>query len=202
MPSSIKAVLFDAFGTLVHITDSRRPYAQLLKMGKHGPSAEDKARIMSHRVSLRDVAALYDINVSEAQMLALEADLEVEKASIAKYAEVDALITEIKARGLKVGICSNLAEPYGVPVRNLVPDCDAYAWSYDCDVKPSPYMYAYACRLLGCERHEILMVGDTPAADVIGPRAYGMHALLLQRPEQRLDELVLPFLDVAARSKT
>ena len=47
--------------------------------------------------------------------------------------------------------------------------------------KPHPEIYAAALRRAGCNPSEVLFVGDNPQADVEGPRAAGMQALLLDR---------------------
>lgn len=51
--------------------------------------------------------------------------------------------------------------------------------------KPHPAIYAAALRLAGCDPSEMLFVGDNPGADVDGPRAAGMRAVLLDRAGTR-----------------
>ncbi len=47
--------------------------------------------------------------------------------------------------------------------------------------KPHPEIYAAALRRAGCPPTEVLFVGDNVRADVQGPRAAGMRAVLLDR---------------------
>ena len=47
--------------------------------------------------------------------------------------------------------------------------------------KPHPAIYAEALRCAGCDPAEVLFVGDNAQADVAGPRAAGMRAVLLDR---------------------
>ena len=59
---------------------------------------------------------------------------------------------------------------------------DYYGWSFELDlIKPDRRIYEHVCDALGCVPHKVLMVGDTQAADVDGPRAIGMQAMLLDR---------------------
>ncbi len=53
----VRAVAFDAFGTLVQIGDRRSPYRRLMRwMHENGrkPTRDDAARIMSHAGGLAD----------------------------------------------------------------------------------------------------------------------------------------------------
>ena len=54
--------------------------------------------------------------------------------------------------------------------------------SGDADVavrKPNPRIFELACRALGTEPGETLMVGDNPGADIQGALGYGMQAVYL-----------------------
>jgi hypothetical protein len=50
----IQAICFDAFGTLVEITDKRRPFRALLQGGVDSITAEE---VLTKPLNLRDVAA-------------------------------------------------------------------------------------------------------------------------------------------------
>jgi HAD superfamily hydrolase (TIGR01509 family) len=47
--------------------------------------------------------------------------------------------------------------------------------------KPDPRIFTAALTAAGCEAHEALHVGDSPALDVAGARAAGIAARLLAR---------------------
>lgn len=47
--------------------------------------------------------------------------------------------------------------------------------------KPSPRFYEALCHACGCDRTEVLMVGDDPEHDLAGPLSVGMPALLVAR---------------------
>ncbi|WP_242001332.1 HAD family hydrolase [Achromobacter spanius] len=59
---------------------------------------------------------------------------------------------------------------------------DFCAWSYEASaVKPQPEIYQYLCDGIGCRPEEVLMIGDTIEADMVGPRKFGMHGYHLNR---------------------
>jgi hypothetical protein len=88
--------------------------------------------------------------------------------------------------GVRIGVCSNLALPYGFPLLSALPDTpDAVILSYEVGlVKPDPAIFRLVCDRLGFRPAEILFVGDTPSADVEGPRAIGIPAMLISELEE------------------
>jgi HAD superfamily hydrolase (TIGR01549 family) len=91
----------------------------------------------------------------------------------------------LQRRGIKIALCSNLAEPYAAPIQRLLPvQLDAYAWSFERKaMKPDRALYEEVCEMLDCAPKQVLMVGDTQLADVDGPRRAGMQAILLDRKQ-------------------
>jgi HAD superfamily hydrolase (TIGR01493 family) len=186
---AVKAILFDVYGTLVEIRDKRAPFRQLIQIGaRQGrkPGHQDAAIIMAQRVGLQEAAALLGIRLTDADRERLDSELGAEIASIAPFEDTLPALRELKRRGFRLGLCSNLALDYAAPIESLLPFAlDAHVWSFDAAaIKPDPAIYAHACRQLGCLPGEVLMVGDTPEADVTGPRAFGMQAVLLDRKQR------------------
>jgi HAD superfamily hydrolase (TIGR01509 family) len=197
--SAVKAILFDVYGTLVDIRDKRAPFRRLLQIGAGQgrlPDGRDADIIMGQPVGLPEAAARLGICLSEGERERLEGDLRAELASIAPFADTLPTLQALKQRGFKLGLCSNLAQDYAAPVLALLPFAlDAHVWSFDAAaIKPEPSIYAQACRALGCAPGEVLMVGDTLEADVDGPRAFGMQALLLDRKRRAGTGHALPSL--------
>lgn len=183
--SGITAVAFDVYGTLVQIKDLRRPYRKLLStlsdMGRQ-PRADDGARVMSADVGLAEAAELLGMVLPSDVLDELQADLDAELASVSLFEDVLPAIRWLKACGIRVGVCSNLAGPYAAPVEALLPKLDAYAWSFQVGaVKPEPRIYAHLCEALGTRPEQVVMIGDTLSADYEGPIAYGMQACHLAR---------------------
>ncbi len=103
-------------------------------------------------------------------------------ASVEAFADAVPAVAALRARGLRVGICSNLASPYAVPARLLLPPMDAYGFSFTVGaIKPEAQIYRAVCAALELQPKQVLMVGDTLEADVIGPLRFGMRAVHLVR---------------------
>lgn len=184
--SSIKAVALDAFGTIVYIADPRKPYRRLLEIGERGgrpilPS--DPATIMSMRGDLLAAADTLGIALTRQQQLKLLDDVEAEATSVIVFPETLAVLEELRAAGKRLVVVSNLSQPYGDRLKQIIgPAVDAYVLSYEVGaVKPDPRIYQAATEACGCAPESILFVGDTPMADLDGPRSAGMQARLIDR---------------------
>lgn len=183
---AIKAVAFDVFGTLVRIERPTRPFRKLVRLlheAGRQRQRDDGVRAMSNVLDLRQAASLFGGMVSEENLCALEAELHDEIQSISLFDDAIPTMAALKDRGIKVALCSNLAAPYGPPVLTLLTvQPDFCAWSYEASaVKPQPEIYQYLCDGVGCQADEILMIGDTIEADMVGPRKFGIHGYHLNR---------------------
>jgi HAD superfamily hydrolase (TIGR01509 family) len=196
----IQAICFDAFGTLVEITDKRRPFRALLRGNAQSITAED---VLTRPLNLREVAASVSHELGEGGLTELERDLQAECASVRLRPGIAAIWQSLRDSGLRIGVCSNLALPYGPPLLSALPDTpDAVILSYEVGLlKPDPAIFHLACDRLGFLPAEILFVGDTPSADIEGPRAIGMPAMLIadfeehtRREAHRIGELPEDFL--------
>ncbi len=186
MFENIKCVAFDVFGTLVEITDHRRPYRHLLnalEAAGRAKQIDDASRLMTSHVELTDVAQLLRAEIPPSLLKSLEIDLCAELDSIRTFPEVESSLLALRRAGFKIALCSNLAAPYAAPVKRLLPfHFDVYAWSFEVGaIKPDPAIYAHICRSLNYPASEVLMVGDTIDADYEGPRRAGLQSLHLAR---------------------
>jgi haloacid dehalogenase superfamily, subfamily IA, variant 1 with third motif having Dx(3-4)D or Dx(3-4)E len=180
----LKAIAFDAFGTMVDIFDKRRPYQAIAKTGQRTPAISPLTAPIALQEYARQCAAPWDD--------AWAADLAAELASVAPYPETIDVLATLRARGLKTAVASNLALPYGRPViEQLGGWLDVTCFSfYVGTVKPDAAFYAALCQRLDCAPDEVLMVGDTWRCDYDGATAAGLNAIHLDRrgngtPEQR-----------------
>jgi len=97
------------------------------------------------------------------------------------YPDTEPTLRALHSRGVKIGIVSNHAydlRPYfhDASLDGLI---DAYAVSYEIGVaKPSPRIFAEACRRLGVSAPHTLMVGDDAVSDAAAEDA-GLQIYLL-----------------------
>lgn len=179
MKYQIKAVAFDAFGTLVEIHDKRRPYVRLAKA-----AAQPLARSpMCEPIGLDAMAHLCGLSLDASEMATLHADLQAELASTQPYPEAREVLEELKTLGLRTAVASNLALPYARPIEDeLGPLLDIMCMSFEVGfVKPDGDFYTALCRRLNLLPQEVLMIGDTWRCDYEGATTAGLHAIHLDR---------------------
>ena len=176
----IRAVLFDAFGTLCEIRERHNPYKPILKAWPEGLAAAYQA-IMTNDATPEEFAK--EVGLAAQVIQKIETDIAAEIASIALFPEVAETLCKIKKLGLKWGIISNLAAPYAQPLLDLLPIApDACIWSFAVGHrKPEKAIYDCACTTLGLRPSDILIVGDSYENDFNTPRQLGMRAKFLSR---------------------
>lgn len=181
LPDDIHAVCFDAFGTIVEIQDKCKPYRTLLKNADHSSRSAVSHRLMREDLSLADVLEIIKPECSETEIDQFQKKQKREINSIRLRAGIKEKWSELREAGIKIAICSNLSTPYGQPMLDLLPDTpDATILSYETGyVKPEKEIYQLISEKLNITAHNILFVGDTPEADVIGPRQIGMQSMLI-----------------------
>lgn len=179
------AVMFDAFGTLLQIRQPRHPFRRLLKLGLaqgRRPRAGDTRWLMQHCHGLADAAVALGIEVSDAQLLMLEALLAEELASSTAYPDALDAVALLQAQGVRVAVCSNLAGPYRDAVVRLFPALDAYAFSCELGaMKPDREIYEKTLELLESSAENTWMIGDSQRCDRDGPQAIGIRGHYLDR---------------------
>ena len=179
MQYQIKAVAFDAFGTLVEIHDKRRPYARLAKA-----AAQPLARSpMCEPIDLDAMARLCGLTLDARDMDILHADLQAELASTQPYPEAREVLEELRRLGVRTAVASNLAMPYARPIEDKLGHLlDVSCMSFEVGfVKPDAGFYTELCRRLNHPPQEVLMIGDTWRCDYEGATAAGLHAIHLDR---------------------
>jgi HAD superfamily hydrolase (TIGR01549 family) len=186
----VKAIAFDCFGTLVEIQSPSNVYRDIVSaMPKHFQPPARQA-LMTNPWNLADAVVQMGVHVDADHLAELQARLNEELHSIACFEETLAVLSELKARGYKLALCSNLAQPYAVPVEALVGAFfDAKLWSFEVGAtKPDRRIYQALCNQLSLPAEDVLMVGDSHLSDFTGSRAAGLHARHLTRnvPHRRL----------------
>lgn len=189
---TIAAAVFDAFGTLVEIQRPTHPFRQLIQEGRRQgrkPQPDDLRVIMTHQLSLAEAASAFGISVTAYTLGRLEQSLENELASIRPFPDALRAVEMLQAAAVRVGVCSNLALPYGPVIRQIFPCLNGYGFSYQLSVmKPDPAIYRATCEQLGvrlgCDfdtEERVFMVGDSARCDRDGPRQVGGSGFLLHR---------------------
>lgn len=171
-----RAIVFDAFGTLIQYTERRAPYEHLVDgQGR----VVDRQACLTRNVPMSTFAIELGL---EGRLDVMEVDLAEELGGLRLYPETTTVLGKARAAGLHLAVCSNLASEYGRAVRALLPSMDAYVLSYEVGVtKPHPTMYRLACAELRCVPGETVFVGDSKRCDFDGPVAFGMQARWLDR---------------------
>ena len=170
------AIVFDAFGTLIRYTTRPAPYERLVRSDGR---PVDRLACLTRDVSMATLATELGV---EGGLEVMEADLAEELSGLRLFPEVPDVLAKARAAGLRLAVCSNLAQEYGRAVRSLLPGLDAYVLSYEVGVaKPHPTMYRLACAELGCAPADTVFVGDSKQCDFDGPLAFGMQARWLNR---------------------
>lgn len=184
---AIQAVCFDAFGTLVEITDKRGPFRALLSEAPKGQRVTDA---LISPLGLSDLARELAIEIGEARLQELDRDLAAECRSVRLRPGMDLIWSALRRAGVKIGICSNLARPYTEPLLSEIPSIpNALVFSFEVGlVKPQPEIFHLVCKQLGVPAAQILFVGDTLEADVLGAQAIGMHAMTIGSFQAALEQ--------------
>lgn len=201
MSNSPKVIVFDAFGTLVKIGNSRSPYLKLMKWQKQSgrkPTSKDASIIMSRNANLSQISNLFGNEIPVNLLAELNADLTLDLDSIELYSDTVVVLQTLKNRGFKLALCSNLAMPYGEKLKKILPDLfDELILSYEIgSIKPDIKIYDAIQMRLNCDMKDILFIGDNEILDVEKPRSLGMSARLIQRNEaQTLNDVLKDILD-------
>jgi len=172
-----KAVVFDAYGTIVTRTQKLGVYHGLKKLA--GVTGYD-VNPLTNPITFEECAELLGVHLDHTGLLE---NLETEVKSIKAFPEVIDVLKILKSRGKKLVVCSNLAQPYAKPITDIFGDLfDHYVWSFEVGhTKPSAEIYEKVEELLGMSGKDIHMIGDTYDCDYEGPRNRGWTATFLDR---------------------
>jgi len=120
------------------------------------------------------------------------------------YPDTEWILRELRARGLKIGIVSNIA----FDLRPLFAEhglgdlIDTYALSFEQGMaKPAPQLFAAACDSIGVSPSEALMVGDDPLTDGAAAAA-GCRVHILAKPGAKESDDFQVILGLVDASRT
>ncbi|KTB92337.1 hypothetical protein AO073_07440 [Pseudomonas syringae ICMP 11293] len=144
--------------------------------------------LMARELDWKEAADVLGIRVGYVKLHGLDRMLREQLESMTLYPDASEGIELLQGRGIKIGLCSNLASGYGPAVRALLPGLDVYGFSYQVGVtKPNPVIYRSVCRDLGAQPgqqlggYRVVMIGVSIRSDRDGTRAAGLAGLHLSR---------------------
>jgi len=199
-----RAVLLDALGTLVELDEpaARLRAALLERSGVDvGPAAAERgfgAEIgyyLEHQMRGGDVAGLERLrdDCATAMLEGIGSD-ELDHATVraamlealafAVFDDVLPALRELRGRGLRLVVVSNwdCSLPEWLDRAGIGELIDGSISSAVVgEAKPAPAVFEAGLRLAGCDAGEALFVGDSVDNDVLGARAAGLRAVLVQR---------------------
>lgn len=198
-----RAVLLDAFGTLIHLEPPVPVLAALLTEAGH-PAPEDRVaqalatEIRHYRSRMhiaRDAAGLTALRAECGAVLAaalgpgapdapLATELLVQSLRFRLYDDAVPALDALQKRGVMVGVVSNwdCALPAHLDRLGVLHRFDVVAVSAVVGAaKPDPEIFLHALRTLGVAPHDALHCGDRLLEDVEGARRAGIGAVLLDR---------------------
>jgi putative hydrolase of the HAD superfamily len=205
-PTGVRAVLFDAMGTLLALADPAPALAAALR-ARHGieitPAqaraalAAEIAYYRAHHDDGRDEASLRELRLRCARVLGdalpaaagrLEDDALLASLLAAlrfrAFADAPVALAALRRRGVRVAVVSNwdVSLPGVLRDVGLLERLDAVLTSAQVGAaKPDPAIFTAALARVGVSAPQAVHVGDSLEQDVCGARASGLRAILLRR---------------------
>jgi putative hydrolase of the HAD superfamily len=199
----VRAVLFDALGTLVRLEEPgprlaasvRRRLGRDVDLDRCAAAMQAEMRhYVANCISARDDVALAALRLECAGVLADALDIGADApellpcltdaVSFSAYPDAAPALDRLGALGLRLGVVSNwdVALPGVLARLGLGDRFEVVVHSAGARAqKPDPAIFALALARLGLEPREAVHVGDDPHTDVEGAHAAGLRAVLLDR---------------------
>ncbi|TLX15869.1 HAD family hydrolase [Rhizobium sp. MHM7A] len=174
---SVKAIILDAFGTVIQPVPRNGPYHSVLSGASDFRAARNLALTLNDNLpALAEALGLP--TVGDDIMGALDAEV----ANLSPFEDTQPFLRHIKSEGYLVAICSNLGHAYGARTRELLPEVDHFTFSFETGYfKPDQRIYQHTCDGLKISPDHAIFIGDTPLADGTGPREFGMNSEIIRR---------------------
>jgi HAD superfamily hydrolase (TIGR01549 family) len=185
-------VVFDLYGTLVRFGVMHHPFRKILIWSRdqgRKPQADDARKIMTANKDTEELLVGLGIYPPKQMLLQLEREIIEELESLTLFDDVILTLTALRAEGIPLAICSNLAKPYGVVINRLLHQFDFIrCLSFEVGaIKPDPEIYDWIVQTSNVRAEKILFVGDTQLADYEGPVKFGFNAKHLVREQSSGD---------------
>lgn len=184
------AFIFDVYGTIAEIGHPTNPYKELIrelvKAGYNESYQDKKWGFLTQNKSFETIMEECDGNnkLTKAVRSKLLGLLSEEVESIRLYDDVITTFKFLIDREIGVALCSNLAQPYAEKVKLLLADAkpDVFVCSFEEGIaKPHPNMFLSACKKMGIEKENVVVVGDSQKNDIDAAESLGMKAIKIDR---------------------
>lgn len=199
----ISCVTLDLFGTLIKFGVQHHPFRQLLKWARENGRQvlpDDARTVMTINGGVDAISHGLGINPPRELVQKIESQIEDELSSLTLFDDVIPTLNALQSRGIRIGLCSNLAQPYGAVIGRLLADFNLEQFlSYELGaIKPEAQIYESILSRFNCEPDQCLFIGDTFEADYAGPIAVGMKALHLTRSGATQPHQISSLVDMLA----
>lgn len=139
-----------------------------------------------------------DINPPPELLEQFHTDVGEELESLTLFDDVETTLNRLAGAGVRLAVCSNLAQPYGAVVDRLLSQFDLIrCLSYQVgSIKPDEEIYRWLVRESGVPKEEVVFVGDNFVADYDGPSHFGFQAFHLVRGEESKNHVIGSLADL------
>lgn len=212
----VQAVLLDFYGTLARATSWGATADSVLadhgyelpahvrdawwndgldgtEHGEHSASRDHY--VAWQRERLLGMLAACDVHPGEYEVIVERLEAGRAERVLEAYPEVPAVLADLRARGLRLAVCSNwdwdLTEAMAeAGLEGTVDLLVSSAWAGA--RKPHPRIFEHTLERLGARPADVLFVGDTWGPDVTGPHSLGITSLYLRRDDHWDDPTAPP----------
>lgn len=176
--ADIQAIFLDLYGTLVEIGDLEVK-TEILRNLKHRKLlTTDFESVDSFVDNAIDSGQVRDSDFKNEYTKTISAQIN----SVKPHTGALPLLKFLKRKGHMLGIVSNLASPYKMPVFSTGMDKNFDTLIFSCDegiAKPDKEIYLRACKRLGVSPQNVLFLGDSYKNDFLVPSELGMSAIYI-----------------------
>ncbi len=186
MANLYKAVIFDLYDTLIYLGQNTDPHLRLFKDLKLSKEEIIEARTVAFTEDFKSLSdfAKRIAPCNPVDTTSYENEISKDLATATLFPETVQVLKTLRAKGLKIGLISNVSSDYISPFFKLRLDTLIDQYVMSCKIglkKPDLRIYEEAIKRLGTKPDETIMTGDSVYSDVFGPHLAGMDAILLDR---------------------
>lgn len=141
--------------------------------------------IRDDREFLRHVGRRFGIRLNKKHYRQFRELIDLERQKVTLYPETVSVLTELKARGARIGLISNL---WPFPVQRVFDEIglgehfEHRVYSFEVGIrKPDGRIFLDACQRFGVTPAECIMVGDSMGSDIAGALSVGMPTAFINR---------------------